>query len=123
LAAIGAKLVSGFDLVADLVGLDEAIARSDLVITGEGRLDRTSTAGKVVGELARRCADGPPLWCLVGSVDESVDARLLYNAQVVALADRFGTDLAMSDPLACFAVATREAIDAFEASHRTPTAG
>ena len=45
----GARLVSGFDLVADEVRLDERIEGADLVITAEGFLDAMSFEGKVVG--------------------------------------------------------------------------
>lgn len=54
--ALGATFVPGAERVAELVGLDEALARADLVVTGEGRLDTTSLAGKVVGHLADRAA-------------------------------------------------------------------
>ena len=40
LAALGGRLVPGFDLVAELVGLAGRLARADLVVTGEGHLDR-----------------------------------------------------------------------------------
>ena len=59
LAAFGAELVSGFDLVADIVGLDGHLADADLVMTGEGYLDRLSFAGKVVGGVTRRVASAP----------------------------------------------------------------
>ena len=50
LAALGAVLEGGFDVVANAVGLDELLACGcDLVVTGEGKLDRSSLAGKVVG--------------------------------------------------------------------------
>jgi glycerate kinase len=42
----------GFDIVAEEVGLDDAIERCDVIITGEGRLDDTSFDGKVVGSIA-----------------------------------------------------------------------
>ncbi len=54
---LGATFVPGADHVGELVGLADAIVGADLVITGEGRLDRTSAAGKVVGavrDLAQR---------------------------------------------------------------------
>ena len=53
LLAIGAKLVPGFDLVADKLSLAERIAAADLVVTGEGYLDKQSFAGKAVGGVAR----------------------------------------------------------------------
>jgi len=56
LAAIGATLVPGFDLVADALDLDEALRWADVVVTGEGSLDATSFNGKVVGEVLARAA-------------------------------------------------------------------
>jgi glycerate kinase len=49
LLAVGARLVPGFDLVAESVGLAGRLARVQLVVTGEGRLDESSWSGKVVG--------------------------------------------------------------------------
>ena len=54
LAAIGARLEPGFDVVADVVGLDDAFDGAGFVITGEGKLDATSLAGKVVGGVLER---------------------------------------------------------------------
>jgi len=49
LAAIGARLVPGFEAVAETVGLEGALDGATLAITGEGKLDGSSIAGKVVG--------------------------------------------------------------------------
>ena len=54
LASLGAELLPGAPLVLDLVGFDPA--GYDLVVTGEGTVDRTTTSGKAPGEVARRCA-------------------------------------------------------------------
>jgi glycerate 2-kinase len=53
LASLGAKLVPGAVLILDLVGFDPA--GYDLVVTGEGTVDGTTTRGKAPGEVARRC--------------------------------------------------------------------
>lgn len=50
LAALGGRLVSGFELVADELDLYDHLD-VDLIITGEGRLDATSFDGKVVGAM------------------------------------------------------------------------
>ena len=50
----GATLRGGAATVLDAVGFDFALARSDLVVTGEGRLDSSSLSGKAVGEVAAR---------------------------------------------------------------------
>jgi glycerate kinase len=49
LAAIGAELVPGFDAVAEAVGLESALEGAVFALTGEGKFDASSLAGKVVG--------------------------------------------------------------------------
>jgi glycerate 2-kinase len=62
LAYLGAELVPGAPLVLDRVGFDPT--GYDLVVTGEGTVDQTTSRGKAPGEVARRCADvGVP--CLI----------------------------------------------------------
>ena len=56
-AFCGAKLVRGFDLVAETICLEDAVINCDLVITGEGSIDAQSIMGKApfgVAELARK---------------------------------------------------------------------
>ncbi len=53
---LGAELVPGFALFAGLTGLEERIRGADIVVTGEGALDRTTlTMGKGVGGVAELC--------------------------------------------------------------------
>jgi glycerate kinase len=53
-AALGAELVPGAPTVLDLIEFDAHAASADLVVTGEGAVDPTTTAGKAPGEVARR---------------------------------------------------------------------
>ncbi|MFV0560757.1 MAG: glycerate kinase [Enterococcus sp.] len=53
LMLLGAKMQPGFSLVSKLTNLEENIQQSDLVITGEGRLDRQTLQGKVPYGVAR----------------------------------------------------------------------
>ena len=46
LAAIGATLEPGFDVVAQAAGLEDALDGVDLVVTGEGKLDRDELRGQ-----------------------------------------------------------------------------
>lgn len=50
-----ARLVPGAAYVLDLVGFDERARASSFAVTGEGRLDTQTLAGKAVGEAATRC--------------------------------------------------------------------
>ena len=96
LAALGARIVPGFDLVAGLVGLEDRIRRADLVMTGEGRLDATSLEGKVPGRVLTLVSGRAPLICVVGDAEPAVAARLAQEATVVSLCDRFGRPRAVA---------------------------
>ena len=77
LAAIGAKLVDGFALVADELALAERMRDVDLVITGEGFLDEQSFDGKVVGGVVELAAQvGVPVLAIVGDVYDDADTRV-----------------------------------------------
>jgi glycerate 2-kinase len=56
LAALGADLVPGAETVLDLSGFDEHLRGCDLVVTGEGQVDRTTAEGKAPGVVAARAA-------------------------------------------------------------------
>jgi len=98
LAALGGRLVPGFDLVADELDLDDRVREADVVITGEGHLDAQSFAGKVVGGVqAMAAAHGRPVAAIAGVVDADVSERIRH----IALADRFGLERALAEPLWC----------------------
>jgi glycerate kinase len=74
LAALGAQVVPGFDVVADEIGLDERVESCDIVITGEGFLDEQSFAGKVVGGMQGLAAmKRKRFGAVVGDADIDVD--------------------------------------------------
>ena len=71
---LGAELVSGFELLAELSQLEEQIAASDLIITAEGRIDGQSLEGKLpvgVAKLAKK--HDKPVVVLAGSIGEHLD--------------------------------------------------
>ncbi len=102
LAAIGASLVDGVDLVADELVLDELVDGVDLVVSGEGHLDVSSFEGKVVGGVAAHAtALAVPLFVVAGRVDPEVAARV----DAVSLVESFGEGRALHDTLGCVAEA------------------
>jgi glycerate 2-kinase len=97
LAALGATVVPGFDVVADLVGLDRRLAGADVVVTGEGRLDRSSLDGKVVGGVVARVAGRSPVLVVTGQADPAATARLPATVEVVDLTETAGRRRARTD--------------------------
>lgn len=74
-AAVGARFESGARAVARAVGLAPVVSGADLVVTGEGRLDATSTEGKVVGAVLESArAAGVRTVAVVGRAAASPDA-------------------------------------------------
>jgi glycerate kinase len=74
-AFFGAALRPGAESVAQAIGLADAIKRADLVVTGEGRLDVSSLAGKTtayVADLAR--SSSVPCLAIVGEMQVGVKA-------------------------------------------------
>ena len=54
LAALGAGLVPGAFTMLDLLDFDQLVSGCDLVVTGEGEVDETTSEGKAPGEVVRR---------------------------------------------------------------------
>ncbi len=100
LAAIGAQLVNGFELIAEEVALEDAITNADIVITGEGRLDRESFNGKVVGGVAGIAKQHQvPVVAVVGSCDS--DFVLPEGLTMLSLVEIFGSDRAHNETTQC----------------------
>ena len=112
LAALGAKLVPGFDVVADALSLAERLDGAGLVVTGEGFLDEQSFAGKAVGgvvDLAREA--GVQVLVVVGDIyADELPAGALDGLEVVSLVQRFGPDRARRSAAACVEEVVFEAL-------------
>jgi len=111
LAAVGARLVPGFDLVADELDLDGHLQGADLVVTGEGFLDEQSFAGKAVGgvvELAQ--AAGVPVLVVAGEVLD--DVVVPPGVAVISLIERFGRQRALEQTSTCVSEAVATHLDA-----------
>jgi glycerate 2-kinase len=76
----GTKIQSGFEVVAQAVRLDAKMKDADLVITGEGSLDRQTLEGKTpagVARLARKL--GKPVFAIVGRDIKDREAREIFD--------------------------------------------
>jgi glycerate 2-kinase len=112
LVALGGVIEPGFDLVADEVGLYDAIEHVDLVITGEGHLDAQSFEGKVVGGVSRLALErNIPVAVICGFTDENVATRL----PTYSLIDRYGLETATSQTRRLVNEIAREILSAHSA--------
>jgi glycerate kinase len=94
LAALGAELVPGAREVLRHLSFRDHVRRTDLVVTGEGAVDATTTTGKAPGEAVRICAE-EEVPCVIFGGRVEVD---LEGAEAVALSGdpaRAADDLAV----------------------------
>lgn len=119
LLALGAELRSGVETVLDLVGFDERVRDVDLVITGEGKMDEQSAAGKAPVGVARRAKRyGKPVAAVVGGRADNLDAVYEQGIDLVlpicrkpmSLEDALGMQEAVAN-LACAGEGAARAYD------------
>jgi glycerate 2-kinase len=105
-AFFNGRLVSGFDLVAEAVRLQEAIDAADLVLTGEGRFDEQSLLGKSCGRVAGLArAAAVPCLAVVGSL--ALSAEAVAEAGFARVVRSEGLD---PDPARALVAATKKAL-------------
>ncbi|MTI96732.1 MAG: glycerate kinase [Firmicutes bacterium] len=100
LGFLGATLRPGTETILDLVRFDELLNETDLVITGEGRIDRQTAFGKVPVGIARRCQKkNIPVIAIGGTISDDIDNIYDYGIDgVVTCINREMTlETAMAD--------------------------
>jgi glycerate kinase len=87
MAFAGAKPRPGFAVFADAARLEERIRWSDVVLTGEGAVDRQTRMGKGVGQILRLCRKlNVPCIALAGVVESGIRTAPLFS-RTFALTD------------------------------------
>lgn len=77
---LGAGLQSGIETVLDLIDFDSLLEDTDLVVTGEGRIDWQSAFGKVPGGVGMRCKKrGIPVIAVVGGIGPGAEKIYEYG--------------------------------------------
>lgn len=85
-ALCGGSLEPGFELLSNLVRLEEVIAGCDLVITGEGRIDQQTEHGKApmgVAKIARRY--GKPVVAFCGTATDNMASRNEFFKEIITV--------------------------------------
>lgn len=107
---LGAAIEPGGDLVMDLIGMEAAVAGADLVITGEGKLDEQSRAGKGPVALAALAARHQVPVIAIAGLIESVGAEELGFRSAWSLVGQVGLDAALGQPAQALTDVTARAV-------------
>jgi glycerate kinase len=98
LAALGATIRPGFDVVAERLNLAGAVAAAELVITGEGQFDATSLEGKATGGMIELCSSQR---VAVAAIAGRVAPSCSVPCEIVELVQLCGITAAMSRTVEC----------------------
>lgn len=83
-AFLAGSLKPGVNLILDTIGFEKHLADTDLIITGEGRLDSQSLSGKAVIGISRTAQKhNVPVLAVVGSIADDISP--VYDQGVTAV--------------------------------------
>ena len=101
-ALLGARLQSGIDMVLEAIDFAKRIEQSDLIITGEGRIDSQTVMGKAPsGVLNAASVQGIPVVAIGGAVESSEALRQSKFAAILPIvAGPVSLDEAMREEVA-----------------------
>ena len=84
-ALFGGRLVPGIQVVLDIVKFDQIAKDADLILTGEGKLDRQSIRGKVISGIAKRAQKlGVPVVAIAGGIEREALPELYQEGLTAA---------------------------------------
>ncbi|MFA5309951.1 MAG: glycerate kinase [Dehalococcoidales bacterium] len=107
-AFLGAALVPGVDLVCESIGFDKYLADTDLVLTGEGRIDFQTAFGKTVAGIGKRAkAAGKPVIAICGEMGQGY--REVYKHGIDTVLSMVPEGMARADAMKNAAALLRDA--------------
>ena len=100
MALFDIKIKSGFDILCDLTGFEEKVKEADLIITGEGRIDRQTYYGKTTfGVLKLGYKYKRPVIAITGNAEDSnpPDIPLRFSAIIPIIEKPCTYDFALAN--------------------------
>ena len=109
MAFLGAVLLRGSEAIMDMCGLKKHIAGTDLIITGEGKLDAQSFSGKALSGVLRG-AGGVPVWSICGVNDCDEALASAHGVSVFEACEGVSAVECMADAEGFLRLAARKAL-------------
>ena len=84
IAFLNAKLVNGIELILETLQIEDHIKKADLVITGEGKIDKQTLNGKTISGISKMAKKYQvPVIVITGKIGEDIEE--IYNTGVTAI--------------------------------------
>ncbi|HEX9060222.1 MAG TPA: glycerate kinase [Clostridia bacterium] len=94
----GALFKNGIDLLLDTVNIDEKIRLCDIVITGEGRIDRQTAMGKAPCGIAKKAKmHGKPVFAIAGQIGDGV--KMVYEKGIDSVISIVSRPMSLNEAL------------------------
>jgi len=107
---LGGVLKPGVETILDLVQFNKLLDQTDLVITGEGRIDGQTAFGKVPVGVAKRCkAKKVPVLAISGTASQ--DAGIIYDYGIDAYISCINREMTLEEAMQQAAPLLEEAAD------------
>jgi glycerate kinase len=115
IAFLGAEIRPGVEVVAEVVGLRERLVDTDLVLTGEGRLDGQTRYGKTVAGVARLASEaGAPVLVVPGALGDGWETVLRFVEGVEpVVGEHAAAEEALARPAETLSAAAARAVRAW----------
>jgi glycerate kinase len=86
---LNARITSGIEFIMERLDFEHQVKHADLVVTGEGQLDKQSMNGKVVSGVADLCSKyKKPLWIICGK--NNFDHKPFDAEKIISLSELAG---------------------------------
>ena len=109
IAFLSATLKSGIELILELCQFEKHINDTNLIITGEGKLDSQSFSGKVLSGIKRKSAD-VPIISICGICDYDKEELKANNVKAYEISKGIPIEQSLSNPEKYIRVATKKAL-------------
>ncbi len=91
-----AKIIKGSDFVMKKLQIEKLIKNSDIILTGEGKFDRTSFYGKITGEIVKKAKKHRKKIIVISAIS---DIKSIKGVEIINLSSKYPLKAIFKDPL------------------------
>ncbi|MGC8866759.1 MAG: glycerate kinase [Elusimicrobiales bacterium] len=90
------KIISGSNFIMEKLDIEKLIYKSDIILTGEGRFDRTSFYGKITGEIIKKAKKYRKKIFVITAISE---IKKMKGVEIIELSSKYPLELVFKKPI------------------------